>query len=182
MNGWQSHDTSGYVLLKQTFQLKWDPDVVRAGMYPVPFLGGTYGMKTQLNMTFMCTSCFPYYDVSSSGPRARSTWLLRGAQCLAHGWFLKAGSSNKSNNKWIQWRRFKCIRLNPNWCSGTKGFLYKVMQIDLDLGQFWFPCLLGVTIKLTARLFSPLFCNSWLFECSLHGSPIYKIFIRWQTT
>lgn len=28
MNWSRSHDTSGYFLLKQTFQLKWDPDVV----------------------------------------------------------------------------------------------------------------------------------------------------------
>ena len=151
-------------------------------MYPVPFPGGTYGMKTQLNMTFMCTSCFPYYDVSSSGPRAQSTWLLRGTQCWAHGWSLKAGSSKKSNNKWIQWRRFKCIRLNPNQLFRNKRFPVQGYADRFRFGKSWSPCLLGLSIKLTARLFPPPFCNSWLFECSLHGSSIYKIFIRWQTT
>lgn len=95
MNWSQSHDTSGYFLLKQTFQLKWDPDVV--GKCISSLLPRWYqGNEDSTDSDFLCTY-FLVLLLQAVG--TQYTCPLWGAQCLAHSWSLKASPINKYNEE-----------------------------------------------------------------------------------
>lgn len=86
-------------------------------------------MKTQLILTFMCTSSFPSHNPSSS--RLRHGILAHSAE---HNAWTTAGLAKlvRYMRQYVNTMEVSMNRIRYQSKSGTKCFLYKVIQMDLD--------------------------------------------------